>query len=133
MKPNETEGNRTRTVSLTGKQGNVLALLVGGQTIDASARANDIRPATVHDWLRNKPEFREAYDAALSDVIGHSSAILKASCAVAVTTLRGIAEDATAPAAPRVSAARSILELAYRAREQEEIIARIEKLENLTP
>lgn len=130
MKPNETEA--AQSLELTGKQAGVLALLVGGATIEGAAKATGVRPATVHDWLK-KPEFSSAYRDALADVIAHASGQLKAACAVAVATLREVAEDTAAPSAPRVSAARAIIELSQRAIEQEEIIARIERLEGLTP
>ncbi len=130
MKANETEG--VEALELTGKQSNVLALLVSGSTIEGAAKAQDVRPATVHEWLK-KPEFRGAYNDALSDVISHASGQLKAACSVAVATLREVASDTAAPSAPRVSAARAIIELSQRTIEQEEIIARIEALEGLTP
>jgi transposase-like protein len=119
-------------LELTGKQGAVLALLVSGATIEGAAKSQDINPSSVHAWLK-KPEFRGAYNDALSDVISHASAQLKAACSVAVATLREVAEDTGAPSAPRVSAARAILELASKQIEQEEILARIEALEGLTP
>jgi phosphoenolpyruvate-protein kinase (PTS system EI component) len=126
MKSNETEP--ARSLGLTGKQGAVLALLVGGQSIEGAAKAQGVRPATVHDWLK-KPEFRGAYQDALSDVISHASGQLKAACSVAVATLREVAEDT---AAPRVSAARAIIELTARMIEQDELTARIEALESLS-
>jgi hypothetical protein len=128
MKSNETEP--AQVLELTGKQAGVLALLVGGATIEGAAKAQDVRPATVHDWLK-KPEFRGAYNDALSDVISHASGQLKAACSVAVATLREVCADCDAPSAPRVSAARAIIELSQRTIEQEEVIARIEALEGL--
>ncbi len=130
MKPNETEG--AQVLELTGKQSNVLALLVGGATIEAAAKAQKVRPATVHEWLK-KPEFRGAYNDALSEVIGHASGQLKAACSVAVATLREVCADCDAPSAPRVSAARAIIELTARMIEHDELTARITALENLTP
>jgi hypothetical protein len=130
MKPNETEP--AQVLELTGKQGGVLALLVSGSTIEGAAKAQNVRPATVHEWLK-KPEFRGAYNDALSEVISHASGQLKAACSLAVATLREVASDTGAPAAPRVSAARAIIELSQRTIEQEEILARIEALEGLTP
>ena len=130
MKANETQD--AQVLELTGKQGNVLALLVGGATIESAARKEKVNACTIHSWLK-KPEFRDRYNDALNDVIAHSSSQLKAACAVAVTVLREVAEDGATTSASRVSAARSILELAYRAREQDEVIARIEALEGLTP
>jgi len=119
-------------LELTGKQANVLALLVTGASIESAARKEKTNASTIHAWMK-KPEFRGAYNDALNDVIAHSSSQLKAACAVAVTVLREVAEDGATTSASRVSAARSILELAYRAREQDEVIARIEALEGLTP
>jgi hypothetical protein len=128
MKSNETEG--AETLPLTGKQSNVLALLVGGATIEGAATAQKVQASTVHAWMK-KPEFRGAYNDALSEVISHSSGQLKAACSVAVATLREVCADCDAPSAPRVSAARAILELASKQIEQEEVIARIEALEKL--
>jgi hypothetical protein len=130
MKSNEIEG--AETLELTGKMTGVLALLVSGVTIEGAAKAQKVQPSTIHAWLK-KPEFRGAYNDALSDVISHASAQLKAACSVAVATLREVASDTGAPSAPRVSAARAIIELSQRTIEQEEILARIEKLEGLTP
>src|SRR5690554_2863313 len=98
MKTNETE--LPQSFDLNGKQSAVLAMLVGGATIEGAAKANSVRPATVHGWLK-KPEFRGAYKDALGDVINHASGQLKAACSVAVATLREIAEDTEAPSAPR--------------------------------
>jgi hypothetical protein len=128
MKPNEIEG--VETLPLTGKQSNVLALLVSGSTIEGAASSQKVQASTIHAWLK-RPEFRGAYNDALSEVIAHSSAQLKAACSVAVATLREVASDTGAPSAPRVSAARAIIELSQKNIEAEEIIARIEKLEGL--
>ncbi len=130
MKSNETEG--AEVLELTGKQGAVLAALVGGATIEGAAKASNVRPATVHAWLKTSA-FSDAYRVALNDVIAHSGGQLKAACAVAVATLREVAENSAAPSAPRVSAARAIIELSQRMIEQEEVISRIEALEALTP
>jgi hypothetical protein len=120
------------TLPLTGKMSNVLCLLVSGSTIEFAAKSEKVNPSTIHAWMK-KPEFRGAYNDALSDVISHSSGQLKAACSVAVATLREVCADCEAPSAPRVSAARAIIELSQRMIEQEEILARIEKLEELTP
>ncbi len=131
MKGNETQD--VEVCELTGKQSAVLSLLISGATIESAAKAQKVNPSSVHAWMK-KPEFRDAYQAALSDVIGHASGQLKAACSVAVAVLREVAEDGAAPSAPRVSAARAILELAGKQIEAEEIIKRIEKLEEgLTP
>ncbi len=128
MKANETQD--AGAFSITGKQAKVLAALVGGSTIAAAAKSCAVNPATVHDWLKT-PGFDAAYRAALGDVISHASGQLKAACGVAVNTLREVAEDADAPSAPRVSAARAIIELSMKAVELEDLAVRIEALEGL--
>jgi hypothetical protein len=116
---------------LTGGQSKVLALLAGGATIEAAASASKVNPATVHAWLKKEP-FVGAYKAATSAVIEHATNQLKSATGEAVSTLRAVASDIEAPASSRVSAARTILELAYRAVEIDELAARIEALEALS-
>jgi hypothetical protein len=128
MKTNETADGEV--LQLTGKQAGVLAALVAGATIEGAAKAHRIRPATIHAWLKTSA-FNDAYSSALRDVIAHAGGQLKAACAVAVATLREVAEDSSAPSAPRVSAARAIIELSQRMIEQEEVLGRIEALEAL--
>ena len=126
------EKQAAELVGLTGKQAQVLASLVGGSTIDGAAKQHTTNPATVHAWFK-KEEFRAAYRAALAEVIDHSSGQLKAACGAAVATLREVAEDSEAPAAPRVSAARAILELSMKQIELDDFAQRLEALESLTP
>ncbi len=128
MKSNETQA--TGTFSLSGKQARVLAALVSGETIEGAAKANATNPSTVHAWLKNA-DFQGAYKDALSDVVGHTSAQLKAACGVAVGTLREVATDSAAPASARVSASRAIIELTARTVELDDLAARIEALEGL--
>jgi hypothetical protein len=117
---------------LTGQQCKALALLAGGDSIEAAASAAKVNPATVHAWLK-KESFVVEYRAATSLVIAHATSQLKSATGEAVSTLRAVCRDDVAPASARVSAARTILELAYRAVEIDDVIARIEKLENLNP
>ncbi len=128
MKSNETQD--AGKSALTGKQARVLAALVSGETIEGAAKANATNPSTVHAWLKCA-DFQDAYKDALSDVVGHTSAQLKAACGVAVCTLREVATDVTAPASSRVSASRAIIELTARTVELDELAARIAALEGL--
>lgn len=128
MKSNETQP--AEPLALTGKQSGVLALLVAGSSIDAAAKAQSVNPSTVFEWLK-KDDFKAAYRAAVSEAVNHASGQLKAACSDAVNTLRDVANDSEAPAAPRVSAARAIIELSMKAIELDELAARIEALESL--
>jgi hypothetical protein len=115
---------------LTGKQSKVLALLVGGHTIEAAAKGGATNPATVHAWLK-KPGFAQSYKDARRGVVNQATAQLQAACADAVSTLLTVAKDKYAPASSRVSAARAILEMSLKAVELEDLAERIEALESL--
>jgi hypothetical protein len=113
---------------LTGQQSKVLALLAGGSTIEAAASESKVNPSTVHAWLKKEP-FAGEYKAATRIVIEHATTQLKAATGEAVSTLRAVAGDDDAPASSRVSAAKTILELAYRAVELDDLAERIQALE----
>ncbi len=115
---------------LTGQQSKVLGLLAGGSTIEAAALETKINPSTIHAWLRKEP-FVGEYKAATSLVIEFATNQLKSACGEAVSTLRAVCGDSEAPASSRVSAARTILDLAYRAVEISDIAARLDALEEL--
>jgi len=115
---------------LTGQQCKAIAFLAGGATIEAAAIEVKVNPATIHAWLR-KDLFVAEYKAATSLAIEHATNQLKSATGLAVSTLRDVASDINTPASSRVSAARTILELAYRAVEISDIAARLDALEGL--
>jgi hypothetical protein len=117
---------------LTGQQCKAIALLAGGASIEFAAIEVKVNASTIHAWLK-KESFIVEYKAATSLVIEHATSQLKSATGEAVSVLRSVANDGEAPASSRVSAARTILEMAYRAREMDDVIARIEALENQTP
>ena len=55
---------------------------------------------------------------------------LQAACNVAVVALTDISQDVSCPASARVSAAKSILELALKGVELEDLAVRVEELES---
>ena len=72
-----------------------------------------------------KEQYRLARRAAVSQAVGH----LQSACSVAVLALTDIAQDVTCQASDRVSAARTVLELAIKGVELEDLAARVEELE----
>jgi DNA-binding MurR/RpiR family transcriptional regulator len=113
---------------LTPKQETAIAHLLSERTIAAAATASDISEATLLRWLK-KPEFATAYRDARREVVTHAITGLQRSCSEAVATLLAIATNPEAPAAARVTAARTILDTSIRAVELEDLAARVEALE----
>ena len=108
-----------------------IAALLTCANIEAAAKKAKIGARTLYRWLAEDAAFREQYRAARREIVAHAIGQMQKNCAVAVRVLAEITEDTLAPASSRVSAARAILDASVKAVEQEEIIARIEKLEAL--
>jgi hypothetical protein len=97
-------------------------------TFDAAAEQAGVAPATLRRWL-TEDDFQQRYRGARRQVLEQAVSGLQQAARVAVATLRAIAEDATAPPGARVSAARTVLDQAFRGMEVLDLAARIEHLE----
>ncbi len=105
----------------------IAALLSEPTHKDAAAKAG-IGEATLRRWLA-LPTFAAAYRAARREVLTQATDKLSHACAGAVETLESVMRDASYPPNARVTAARTILEMAYRAAELDDLAARVEELE----
>lgn len=114
--------------NLSGKQEQALIALLTEATVEAVAVKAGVTPRTLYRWL-NDPPFVGAYRAARRQAVQHATGRLQQAASEAVTTLRDVMTDTTAPAPARVNAAKSVLELAVKAVEIEDLTARIEALE----
>lgn len=112
------------------KKDQAIVALITEPTIKAAADKVGITTPTLHKWLK-LPEFRSAYMEARRQAYTVAVARLQQAAAEAVEALRSIMNDPKKPASARVSAARSILELAIKAIEIEDLEIRIEELERL--
>ena len=115
---------------LTGKQSKALCLLVAGNSIEKAAESASVNAATVHRWLK-EPRFKEEYREARRVVVGQATATLQAATRGAVATLVSVAADKDAPPSSRIAAAKTILELALKSVEIDDLAARIDALEQL--
>lgn len=88
----------------------VLALLAT-PTIKAAAEVAGVPERTAHRWLR-EADFGALVADARRHVLAQACTRLVSSCSTAADVLRDVACDSSAPAAARVTAARTILELA---------------------
>jgi hypothetical protein len=113
---------------LSGKQEQALIALLTEPTVEAAAAKAGMNARTLFRWL-NDPPFVAAYREARRQAVQHATGRLQQAASDAVTTLQGVMTDTTAPAPARVTAAKSVLELAVKAVEIEDLMARIEALE----
>ena len=113
---------------LSGKQEVALSALLTEPTVETVAVKAGITPRTLYRWL-NAPPFVAAYREARRQAVQRATGRLQQAANDAVTTLQDVMTDTTAPAPARVTAAKSVLEMAIKAVEIEDLTARIEALE----
>jgi hypothetical protein len=122
--PRATSGHGSRA----GKREQAIIALITSRTHRDAATACGIGLRTLQKWL-TEPAFAEAYARAKRELIDGTTSELRNHGTKAVATLARIASDTESPAAAQVSAASRILEFLYRSHEDEDISARLDKLE----
>ena len=113
------------------KQEAAISALPSQRTVEDAARVAGAGAQTLFRWLE-LPEFREAYLQARRQAFGQASARLQQATGAAVSVLLTLMLDANAPAASRVRAAHSVLDLAAKALELEDIELRLRHLEEVS-
>jgi hypothetical protein len=102
--------------------------LAAGETSCQAAKLAGITDRTGRRW-RQRPEIQAAVRARLNDSLGAARAILACGAARAATGLVSMSDGSEEASAPRVSAARAVVEGATRLVEIEEIESRLAALE----
>jgi hypothetical protein len=105
-----------------------LAALLSEPTIASAAAKAGIGESTLLRWMAD-PAFRDRYREARREAIEHAVSRLQQAAGKAVDVLVAVAEDRTSAPAARVSAAKTVLEHAFRGLEMLDLAARIEQLE----
>lgn len=113
---------------MTRTKEKAVAALLSEPTIAAAAKRAGIAESTILRWLK-LPEFAELYRQGKRESVGAAVSSLQRACCDATNALREIAANKQAPASARVSAARSILEIGFKAIELEDVLTRLERLE----
>jgi hypothetical protein len=116
------------TDNLTSKQEKAVAALLSNPTIKQAAEACGIGERTLHSWL-DTLEFQRAYSKARREAVQQATARLQQYSSLAVTTLLEIMATKTNPAAVRLTAAKAVLEMAFRSVELEDLELRLAALE----
>jgi hypothetical protein len=105
------------------KQEQFIAALLSHSTVEAAAKVVGIGNVTAWKW-RQDPAFVKQYREAMHQAAG----LLQGAAREAVETLRAILSKAESEAA-RVSAARTILDMALKAADLEDVQQRLDALE----
>jgi phage terminase small subunit len=114
--------------TLTRRKEAFIAALLSCPTIAHAARTAGIAEVTAGRWLKDAT-FQAAYREARRQVVQQAIVQVQHATGAAVQTLVAVMQDNESPSSARVSAARSILEMAIRAVEIEDLEARITALE----
>jgi hypothetical protein len=104
----------------------LIAALAGGLTVAAAAKKAKLSERTVYRRLQD-PAFRTAVSQACGAMLSQAIGLLAASAVEAVSTLKEALADEDASV--RIRAARSVLELGQRLRQQLEFEERLFNLE----
>jgi|SRR5215475_9001509 len=123
----EVNGNHN---DLTDKQRRAIAALLSEPTTKAAAETAKVGETTIHRWL-NDPIFSAALKESRERVFESTLAALQGASSKAVETLLDVMKDEKAQPSARVSAARTMLELAIKGRDQLELSERLAYLEKL--
>ena len=115
--------------SLSRKQEAALAALLSQPTIPLAAAQAGVGLRTLTRWLAEDETFKGEYRALQREIVNNAVYQLVKASNNAVNTLISVMNEAEAPASARVSAAKVVLEMAYRGIEMEDLSARIEALE----
>lgn len=113
---------------LSRKQEDAIIALLTSPTIQAAAEATGIAYITLWRWMRI-PEFNEQYREARLETVRQAVSRLSQIATEAVEVLREIMKDLESPPSSRVTAAKTILEGAFKGIELDDLAARIETLE----
>jgi hypothetical protein len=105
----------------------LLTALACGATVEGAANKAGVSPATVYRRLKD-PEFQRELHQLRSEMVQRMAGMLAAAGGEAVKSLLALLKE-TGPAAVRLGAARSVIELAVKLREVAELEPRIAALE----
>jgi uncharacterized protein with ATP-grasp and redox domains len=113
---------------LSRKQEQCIGALLVQSTLGDAAEATGIAESTLRRWLK-QPTFQTAYRQARRDAVSQAIARLQQVTTTAVDTLEGVMKDSAAKEAAKVAAAKTVLELAIRGVELEDLDERLQALE----
>lgn len=115
--------------NLSTKQEKAILALLTEPTIRQAAEVSGVGETTLYRWMQEK-EFNQAFKDARKQAFSQTISRLQQATTDAVQTLRDIMTSADAPASSRVTAAKTVIEMAYKAYEMEDLAAELEEIKN---
>lgn len=115
---------------LTKGQENFLEYLLTATSIKEASELAGISINTAYKYNQN-PLFKEAYRKRRAEIMQQTSTVLQRATGLAVKTLIDIMEDTTISPYARQQSAQTVLNLAYKSYENEDILQAIEELKKV--
>jgi len=115
--------------TLPVKQEKAILLLLQNKTIEEIANQLRISKRTVYKWLQRE-DFKQRFAEVRQELFAEALEQLKVLTKEAINTLEDILKNGTKETS-RVTASKTVLELALRLKEVEELEKRVEKLEKI--
>jgi hypothetical protein len=113
---------------LTPAQHKAVSALLTEPSVRKAAEAAGVQERRLYRWLK-EPDFAEAYRTARREATQQAIARLQQASGAAVSILLTLMARDTSPPAIRLAAARTVLEMAVKSVELEDLAARLEALE----
>jgi hypothetical protein len=110
------------------KKDEAIAALLSNRTVEDAARAAGIAPRTLWRWLR-LAEFQAEFLQARRQAVSQAHARLQQSSGTAAAVLLKVMADPGTPAAVKVRAAACVLERSEQSLELDDILLRLQHLE----
>ena len=109
------------------KQEKTIMALLTELTYSRAAKKAGIGETTLYRWL-DDDEFNRAFKHARKKAFSQSISHLQQATASAVETLQNIMENEEAPASSRVTAAKTVIEMEYKAYEMEDLTEELDEI-----
>jgi len=119
----------TKNVILTHKQEKAIMLLLQNKKIEEVAQELRISQVTLYRWLK-QDTFKQRFNEVRQELFNEALNSLKTLTKEAIDTLEDVLKNGTKETS-RVTASKTVLELALRLKEVEELEKRVEELEKI--
>jgi len=119
----------SQNVTLTHKQEKAIMLLLQNKKIEEVAQELGISTKTLYRWLK-QDNFRQRFNEVRQELFYEALEGLKTLTKEAINTLEDVLKNGTKETS-RVTASKTVLELALRLKEVEELEKRVEELEKI--
>jgi len=118
--------------ALSPRQGKAIACLLSEATVAGAADRARVSEATLRRWLK-QAEFTRVYQQARQESYRESLRLLRRAANAAIAVLVRVMQDAAASNAARIRAAEVILDHDRRGVMEEDLLVRIQALEEQAP